>query len=187
MRERDTSSLVRDARHLTSPPTQQLSNVRIKPEAAASTEPTLSERLQQLAASEEWPEALGESMVLGSHQSHPGFMVVINWQSACPHADVNLYLAGAKNVRRDVVAGSSDGKSDRIEWAHIRSLAVDAWLNNFFTHKEVTAKVSVVDLSSGDLLEDDQELGMRYDQGHHASWRESSPAWKKIQLSSLGR
>ena len=100
---------------------------------------------------------------------------------------MNLYLAGAKNVRRDVVAGSSDGKSDRIEWAHIRSLAVDAWLNNFFTHKEVTAKVSVVDLSSGDLLEDDQELGMRYDQGHHASWRESSPAWKKIQLSSLGR
>ena len=168
-------------------PAQQASNVRGKPgNVAGPLGPTLSERLQKLALSKSWPKELGNSMSTGSHRSSPGFMVVVSWQSECPHADVNLYLVGAK-VRRNLVAASNEGRHDQIEWAQTHSLSVDAWLNNFFTHKQVTAKVSVIDLSTGELLEDDQELGMRCDHGHHASWRESSPAWSKFQLSSLGR
>lgn len=178
---------VGNTRHPASPPAKRVSNVRVKTEpVAAQSKPTVPQQIKDLVLLEGWPEELGNSMLLRSRQSNPGFMVVVSWESVCPHADVNLYLAG-DTVRRDVARDSNGGQRDRIEWAHSGSLAVDAWLNNFFTHREVTAKLSVIDLSTGTLLEGNQELGMRYDQGHHASWRGSSPAWKKIQLSSLDR
>lgn|GEM_PF-6202321 len=155
--------------------------------AVSAAEDSLVERvqapLQKLADERAFPAELTRSLVAKSRVPDPGHLAVLVWTSDCPHADLDLHLTG-QDVRRDLAQGADGTKRDRIEWCFADSLAGEIWINVFRTHRDVEAKLSIIDLQTGAVRDTTNSLGSVADRGQNSKQRSQSKAWKRIVMES---
>lgn len=141
------------------------------------------EKVNATCRDRKFPEELGQLLMRETQRDLPGHAVIATWTSNCPHADLNLHIAGVA-VRRDS-ASSPDGTGrDRIEWGICNSLECDSWINIYDTHRDVRVTVAIIDLKTGTLREEAIDLGSVSDHGRNESNRGTSNAWRKVALNA---
>ena len=151
-------------------------------EVQTSTFNDVLRRIRSHLEERHYPEELGESLLATAEHDASGFAVVVTWQSACPHADVNLEMP-EHSVRHDMPHQRECTNRDRIEWCITASLDSDCWINLYHTHRDVQVTVDLINLSNGTAANTTTNIGHRADEGREFQIRRRSPSWRQVRLA----